>query len=278
MYERPRRARVVFIALMLAAVTVVTLDFRQRPDGPVEQVQRGVLGVFAPVQRAVSAVFSPVGDLLGGIGGLGKVRRENRELREEVERLRAAERGYQDLLTENEQLRGSLAMAKRCGCKTIGAQVIARSGSNFQWSVTIDAGSGEGIRKDMAVLNADGLVGRVVQVSDGYANVLLLNDPSSGVAATLAGNKATGLLRGQGDGDLELELLQAGARVKAGDPVVTQGYQQGVFPAGIPVGVVTSSQGGGLVRRAGVRPFADTETLDVVAVVLAKPERKAAPR
>jgi rod shape-determining protein MreC len=274
-YERPRRARVIFAVLMLAAVTVITLDFRQRPDGPVERLQRVALTVFSPVQRGVSAVLRPVGDAVGGVTGIGETRRRRRELEAEVERLRAAERTQQDLLTENQQLRRTLAMARRCGCRTVGAQVVARSGSNFQLSVTIDAGTRDGIRQDMAVLNGDGLVGRVVQVSHAYANVLLVDDPSSGVAATLAGSKATGLLRGRGGRKLEMELLQADARVKAGEPVVTQGYQSGVFPAGIPIGVVSAVPPAGrtLVRRVGVRAFADTESLDVVAVVIAKPAR-----
>jgi rod shape-determining protein MreC len=261
---------------MLAAVTVVTLDFRESDNGPVERLQRATMAVLGPVQRAASAVFRPVGDALSGIAETGTLRRDNRHLRAEVERLRGAERSHQDLLAENQQLRGTLAMARRCGCRTVGAKVIASSGSNFQWSVTIDAGSEQGIAKDMAVVNADGLVGRVVRASAGYADVLLVTDPSSGVAAILAGSRAPGLLRGNGERDLELELLQPDARVRVGEPVVSQGYEQGVFPSGLPVGVVTSAPApSDLVRRIGVRPFADVHALDVVAVVVAKP---AAPR
>ena len=274
MYERPRRARVAFVALMLAAATVVTVDFRERPDGPVERLQRVALAVVGPVQRGLSAVVRPVGDAVGAVAELGSLRRDNRELRAEVQRLRAAERTWQELLTENAELRGALAMARRCGCRTVGAKVVARSGSSFSWSVTIDAGTRQGVARDMAVLGADGLVGRVVQASAEYASVLLIADPTSGVAATLAGSRAPGLLRGRGGPELELELLQPDTRVRVGEPVLTRGYQEGVFPAGIPVGVVSAAPPAGhLVRRLRVRPFADLAALDVVAVVVAKPAR-----
>jgi len=275
-YEHTRRTRVVFVVLMLAAATVMTLDFRQRPDGPVERLQRVTLAVFGPVQRGVSTVLRPLGDAASAVTG-GTARRDNERLRAEVERLRAAERGYQDLLTENERLRASIAMARRCGCRTVGAQVVARAGSTFQRSVTVDAGRAQGVGPDMAVLDGDGLVGRVLDASGGYASIRLLTDPTSGVAVTLAGSKAPGLLRGRGGRDLQLQMLHPNVGVAVGEPVVTRAYAGGVFPAGIPVGVVTAvgPAADGLVRTATVRPFADSDRLDVVAVVVASPRRPA---
>ena len=277
MYQRPHRARVLFVVLLLAAVTVVTLDYRERDGGPVERLQQTAVSIFGPLQRGLTAVLQPFGDAARSIGGLFTLHRENRELKAEVERLRVQERTYQDLLTENQELRRVLAMAKRCGCDTVGAQVVARSGSNFQWSVTINAGSRQGVAKDMAVINADGLVGRVVQVAPTYATVLLINDPSSGVAAALAGSKAPGLLRGNGDGDLKLELLASDAKVRVGEPVVTQGYANAIFPPGIPIGVVTQvPDPDALVRRISVKPFVNPDSLDMVAVVVSQPAAPAA--
>ena len=97
----------------------------------------------------------------------------------------------------------------------------------------------------MAVLDGDGLVGRVTQVSDAYAIVLLVTDPSSGVAATLArAQRAPPGLRARSRRPASGQRLQlllqrpAGARVRRGEPVVTQAYQGSVFPAGLPIGVV----------------------------------------
>jgi rod shape-determining protein MreC len=224
----------------------------------------------------------PVAGLAGEVAELGGLRDDNRRLEAEVARLRAQERTYADVAGENRRLRGALGMARRCGCRTVGASVVAGPGSNFQLSVTVDAGSRQGVARDMAVVDADGLVGRVTQVSADYATVLLVTDPASGVAATLAGGpargKAPGIVRGSGSQLLSFQPVRAGTAVRRGDPVVTQGYQGGVFPAGLPVGVVERVDPAGaasLVPRVAVRPYAALGTLDVVAVVVDHPARGA---
>jgi rod shape-determining protein MreC len=280
-YERPRRAKAVLALLLAASVVVITIDFRQRQGGPVDQLQRVALAVFGPLERATSAVVRPVGDLVAGVAGIGGLRDRNRRLEAEVARLRAQQRAYLDVLGENDRLRGALGMARRCGCRTVGASVVARSGSSFQLSVTVDAGRRQGVARDMAVIDADGLVGRVTQVTGGYATVLLISDPASGVAASLAGSKAPGVLRGRAGPLLEFQPVQAGTRVAPGDPVVTRAYQGGVFPAGLPVGVVERvEQAGaaGLVPEVAVRPYARLGALNVVAIVVAGPERPTRPR
>jgi rod shape-determining protein MreC len=277
-YQRPRRARTVLAVLLAAAIVLITIDFRQPDGGPVDRLQRLAIAVFGPLQRGASAVVRPVADLAGGVAELGGLRQDNRRLEAEVARLRAQERTYADLLGENRRLRGALRMAARCGCRTVGASVVASSGSNFQLSVTVDAGSRQGVARDMAVVDADGLVGRVTQVTADYATVLLVTDPASGIAATLApGNardQAPGIVKGSGAQLLSFQPVRAGTSVRRGDPVVTQGYQGGVFPAGLPVGVVERVDPAGaasLVPRVAVRPYAALGALDVVAIVVERP-------
>jgi rod shape-determining protein MreC len=282
-YERPRRRQLTILAVLLAAsIVLITIDFRQPDGGPVDRLQRLAIAVFGPLQQGASAVVRPVTGLAGGLSELGGLREDNRRLEAEVTRLRAQERTYADVLAENRRLRGALAMARRCGCRTVGASVVAGPGSNFQLSVTVDAGSRQGVARDMAVVDADGLVGRVTQVSADYATVLLVTDPASGVAATLAGGstrgKAPGIVRGSGAQLLSFQPVRAGTAVRRGDPVVTQGYQGGVFPAGLPIGVVERVEEAGaasLVPRVAVRPYAALGTLDVVAVVVDRPARGA---
>jgi rod shape-determining protein MreC len=282
-YERPRRRQLTILAVLLAAaIVLITIDFRQPDGGPVNRLQRLAIAVFGPLQQGASAVVRPVTGLAGGLSELGGLREDNRRLEAEVARLRAQERTYTDVLAENRRLRGALGMARRCGCRTVGASVVAGPGSNFQLSVTVDAGSRQGVARDMAVVDADGLVGRVTQVSADYATVLLVTDPASGVAATLAGGstrgKAPGIVRGSGAQLLSFQPVRAGTAVRRGDPVVTQGYQGGVFPAGLPIGVVERVEEAGaasLVPRVAVRPYAALGTLDVVAVVVDRPARGA---
>jgi len=283
-YERSRRRQLtVLAALLAAAIVCITADFRQPDGGPVDRLQRLAVAVFGPLQRGASAVVRPVTGLAGELGALGGLRNDNRRLAAEVARLRAQERTYADVLAENRRLRGALGMARRCGCRTVGASVVAGSGSNFQLSVTVDAGSRQGVARDMAVVDADGLVGRVSQVTTDYATVLLVTDPASGVAATLAPGpawgtnrrpprvKAPGIVKGSGTQFLSFQPVRAGTQVRRGDPVLTQAYQGGVFPAGLPVGVVERVDPAGaaaLVPRVAVRPYAALGSLDVVAVVV----------
>ena len=301
MYERPRRARTVLAVLLAASIVLITIDFRQPDGGPVDRLQRLAIAVFGPLQQGVSAVVRPVADLAGGVAELGGLRRDNRRLEAEVARLRAQERTYADVLEENRRLRGTLGMARRCGCRTVGATVVAGSGSNFQLSVTVDAGSRQGVERDMAVVDADGLVGRVTQVTADYAIVLLVTDPASGVAATLAQgpawsntrsapksdprstpwSKAPGIVRGSGTQLLSFQPVRAGTPVRRGDPVLTPAYQGRVFPAGLPIGVVERVDPAGavsLVPRVAVRPYAALGTLDVVAIVVERPSRPRASR
>ena len=276
-YERPRRRQLAVLALLLvASIVVITIDFRQRQGGPVDRLQRVAIAVFGPLQQGASAVVRPIGNLVGGVAEIGSLRDENRRLQSEVARLQGQERTYQDVLSENERLRGTLGMAERCGCRTVGASVVAGSGSNFQLSVTVDAGTRQGVARDMAVVDADGLVGRVTQVTADYATVLLVNDPASGVAAALARDKAPGIVRGSGEQLLSFQPVRAGTVVRRGDPVVTQAYQGSVFPAGLPIGVVERVDPAGaasLVPRVAVRPYAALGALDVVAVVVDRPAR-----
>jgi rod shape-determining protein MreC len=265
----------VLVLLLLASVMVITADFREGQGGPVAQLQRVSISVFGPLQRGVTAMVQPIGGFFGAVGQIGRLRAENRRLTAEVQQLRSQERAYQDAISENQRLRGALAMAARCGCQTVGARVVARSGSNFQWSVTIDAGSRRGIAAGMPVLDADGLVGRVSQVTPDYATVMLLDDPASGVAASLARTRAPGIVRGAADAGLYFEPVQAGTDVRAGDEIVTRSYQGGVFPAGLPVGVVARVDPAGaasLVPTVIVRPYANLGGIDVVAVVVSQPQ------
>jgi rod shape-determining protein MreC len=264
----------VLAVLLAAAIVLITIDFRQPDGGPVDRLQRLAITVFGPLQQGASAVVRPVGGLVGGLAEVGGLRDDNRRLEAEVARLRAQERTYADLLDENRRLRGALGMARRCGCRTVGASVVASSGSNFQLSVTVDAGSRQGVDRDMAVVDADGLVGRVTQVTADYATVLLVTDPTSGVAATLARGKAPGIVKGSGAQLLSFQPVRTGTRIQRGDPVVTQGYQGSVFPAGLPVGVVERVDPAGaasLVPRVAVRPYAALGDLDVVAIVVERP-------
>jgi len=264
-----RRARVVLAALVLVSLVLVTADFRSDEGGPLDGVRRVATAVFAPVQASATAVVEPVARLLGGIGDLASTFEDNQRLRDRVAQLVERRRSTEDVERENDELRALLEMREGRGWETVTATTIGIGPSNYEWTITIDVGTEDGVSEDMAVVDGDGLVGRVVLADRSSSRVLLTIDPNFASAARVAGNGEVGNLSGRGSELLLLDLLDPGAAVGPGDEVVTSSYAFGVFPAGVPVGVVEDleQETPDLTRSVRVRPYVDFTSLGTLLVV-----------
>jgi rod shape-determining protein MreC len=155
------------------------------------------------------------------------------------------------------------------------AQIIAiGAAQGFSWTITIDAGSDDGIARDMTVINGDGLVGRVTTVGHTTATVLLASDPDFTVGTRMEGNDEIGFATGQGARPMRVQLLNGRAKVRKGDRMVTFGSQNGrPFVPGVPVGTVSAvlANPGQLTRTVLVEPFVSFSRLDLVGVVIEAP-------
>lgn len=270
MQGRTRRVRLLLAALVVASLTIVTIDYRSEGSGPLDALGRLSLTVVGPIQRGIGAVAAPVGRFLSGLGRGGSLQRKVEALERANAQMRAREEQVADVLRENARLRRQVALKDRFGLRTIAASVTGVSPSNFERAVFIDRGSAEGLRKDMPVLGDGGLVGRVLKVSRDTSVVSLIIDRRSAVAGRLTSTGETGVLEGSGGGMLRFELLDPTATVKVGDRVVTSGYDRGLYPAGLPVGTVVEAPPArtNLSRVVTVRPFVDFSSLDFVFPVL----------
>jgi rod shape-determining protein MreC len=160
--------------------------------------------------------------------------------------------------------------------ETTAAQVIANGISNLEWTIEIDKGSSDGIAVDMPVIAAAGLVGHVIRVTSGASVVQLLIDPDSAVAGRLVTADESGLLEGQGEGDLRMSLVSPDAVVEPDDTVVTAGYRllqgeaQSLYPPDVLIGTISHvlSEDNALEKSITVRPAVDFSTLDIVLVVV----------
>jgi rod shape-determining protein MreC len=263
--------------LLIAAIALITLDFKDGGTSPA----RGVgAAVFGPVERIAHDVTDPVTSLFDSITGgpsaqstISNLQRQNAQLRAQ---LSAAQLGNAD----QPQLTKLLLLAGRGGYRIVPASVIA-AGGDFSDSVTLDVGGNDGIKRDETVLNGSGLVGTVTQVSSDTATVLLATDASSVVGVRLAGNNEIGDVTGTGKsmagtGMLKLSLFDANAVLQPGQNLITFGSvgDQPYVP-GVPVGTIVSVQNsaGSLTQTALVRPFADFTTLGVVGVVVQGPRQ-----
>lgn len=272
-----QRARRVVGVLVLACLTVITLDARPGA-GPLDPLRQVVGGLMGPAESATAAAFEP-------FTGLGDALRTNHALRGDVARLEADNaRLRQKVATlpldqaRLAELEGLTKTVADTGYSMVTARVVAVGPmQSFSRTVTIDAGTSSGIRKDMTVLNSDGLVGRVVSATSSTATVLLIVDTDSVVGGRLGTDNEIGFLRGRGSADntgrLALDLMDKSVVPSKDDVVVTWGSKDGVpYVAGIPIGRVESvvSSPRQSSRLAVIKPFVDFTALDVVGVVVPK--------
>lgn len=272
MYRPRRRGRLLLIVFLALSILLITLDFRGGSGGPLEQARDITSTIVAPIQRGLNAVTRPVGNFFSSIADLASLRSENAELEAELEGIRADVSEARDLAGENDELRDLLELEESwVSMDRVAAQVIADSPGNYRWAVVIDRGATHGIKKDMAVIGPEGLVGKILTVDSHQSTVLLIIDPSLGVGATTDERRLTGIAYGNGEGeDLALRFVSKDEDVQVGDRVLTSNYNGKVFPAGIPIGYVDAIGGD---QRASdfdidVRPYVDFATLNFLYVLL----------
>lgn len=270
------RTRLVLASLLLAALSLVTVDLRLGDASPLHSLRGAAAAALGPVERAAAAVTRPVSQVVDRVGAPAGVEERVTALQRENDELRLALRSSGFARARARQLDELLRVASVGQYRVLPAQVIARGpAQGLAWTVGIDAGRNDGITTDMTVLNGDGLVGRVRTVSATTATVLLAVDPGSSVGVRLE-NLETGVVTGRGREPLLAELFDPTATVRKGDRLVTWGSRGAApFVPGVPVGEVVAVQGapGSLTKRAVVRPYVDAGALDLVGVVVAPPRR-----
>jgi rod shape-determining protein MreC len=257
-----RGPRLLLVLLLLTAFTLTALDARSGDGSPFDALRRGADAALGPAQRALGGGVRSAGKLVGGDSD------EQAELREENDRLRAELRRTDDLRRRVRELDELLRLGDAGSYPMVPARVSAVGASfGFESTVTIDAGSGDGIEPGQTVVHGDGLLGRTVRVGPFTSTVLLLTDPGFTVGARLDRQGTVGLATGTGDG-LEFALVEGG-RLQEGDALLTTGSD--TFVPGVPVGRVTSVDAGRLVSTATVEPFVDVTAVDLVGVVTEPP-------
>jgi rod shape-determining protein MreC len=275
--SRARSTRLLVVTLVSASLITITVDYRQGDSGALAAAGDTAIAVIAPLQEAVSKVTDPIGNFFSTLVRLPAIRREKEELESRVAVLEeqvATTTSDRTRLNEVEALLGlQESFSERV--ETTAAQVIANGVSNFEWTITIDKGSSDGIADEMPVVAAAGLVGHVVRVTPDSSIVQLIIDPESFVAGRLDGSGETGLLEGEGDGDLRMSQVEADIQVLPDERVVTAGYRFGgvaesLYPPNVLIGTVSRvlSDDSALEKFVTVRPAVDFSTLSVVLVVL----------
>jgi rod shape-determining protein MreC len=260
---------IVAVALLVASLLVFT---------GTPYVTRGFVAVKNVFAVAAGPVLKGVTFVTGGIGGtfdtyfnLVRAKKENTELRRKVESLQMENQAMVETQKENQRLRALLAFSQRTPGAYVAARVIGEDLKNWYKCVIIDKGKNYGIRERMTVLTGEGLVGQVVEAHQWHSKVMVINDTNSAVDVYVDGKNTRGVLEGTGQSACRLKYVRKTDQPENGDKLMTSG-KDGVYPKGIPVGLVTTVTVGkaGIFADIDVMPFNDYKKLNEV-LVLKKP-------
>lgn len=264
------RSRLLLVILLVTSLFLITLDLR---GVSITKTSRSATESFlAPVQRGVSDFFSPVGNFFSNVKNFGKTKAELSATKAENEKLKNELVVSADVQGQLTKLKAALNLAGRGKFQVVSGRVIGEgSASTFSQTITIDAGSRDGVKKDMTVISGAGLVGIVKETTANSSIVLLMSDPTFRVGVRIARSQGVGVLLGQGNGSYLLQLLDAAGTIQKDDVLLTLGSDGNrPFVAGIPVGRVISVNDttASLTQEANVKGFVTLNNLGAVSVIV----------
>jgi rod shape-determining protein MreC len=273
------RYRNLIILVGVLFLQVLGLAMQVKKNGADEEKTRLIriwaVDAITPLERTLVWVQNGSGNLWHNYFYLRGVRAENRQLKDQIEQMRLQQVRLADDAAQARRLQTLLAFKEQFISHTVAAQVIGSSGSDLSRIIYIDKGEKAGIQRDMAVMTSDGIVGKVLLAYPSVAQVLLINDQSSGVGALLEKTRLQGVLRGTANGEVMLERVMSDEQVLPGETVLTSGGDQ-IFPKGLPVGTVMKvGNGRDLFLNIRIKPAADLSKLEEVLVLVEKQERQA---
>jgi rod shape-determining protein MreC len=269
--RRNTSQRLTLVILVLASITLVTLDYRGEANRGITSVRNDARDVVSPVQRVLSDAFRPIGDFFSGAVNYGSAVKENQQLRNQLGALRrevlqneAAEQQLQAIL-------GQQHLPYVQNLPTLLAEVISGSTSNFEDTFEIDRGTSSGVGVGMPVVAGPGLVGTVVSAGLSTSVVQTITDPGVVIGVRLDTPGALPVeAAGQGAGyDLDLSGVTATMAPHIGELVYTSGVMGDSLPAGLPVGTVASVHysAGSLTKTVKVKPIAGLQGFAEVTVL-----------
>ena len=264
----------ILVGILFAQVLGLAIQVRRTSgDESSRLIRVWAVGAITPFEKTIVWLQKDSGNLWHEYVYLRGVRQENRDLKMEIERLRLEQVRLSEDAGQARRLQALLAFKEQYVAKTVAAQVIGSSGSEQSRSIFIDKGSNDGVANDMAVITAEGVVGKVLHTFGSTAQVLLINDQSSGVGAILEKSRIQGVLKGTPLGDVVLERVMSDEAVTPGEEVLTSGGDL-IFPKGLPVGAVTKvNRTAEAFLSIQIKPAVSLSKLEEVLVVMQKEHR-----
>jgi len=259
----------LFMAVMVGHIVLISAQVNSRRGVPM--LEEVTFGAFAEVQRASAQVIGNVQEGWQNYFALQQIRRENDDLKQRVAQLEIKVQQERAQAEQTRTLQGLLKLQQDTAPPTLAANVIGASADAYFRTISIDKGTAEALRTDMAVIAPAGVVGRIILPTRRAAKVQLLIDRNAAAAALIERSRAQGVVIGTGGGTMTMAYLPGSADVKVGDRVVTSGIDR-IYPKGFVIGQIESLQrGAGEFNGIVIRPAVDFSSLEAVLVVTAPP-------
>jgi len=264
----PRRPTLLFIVVLSLLFILMSLSSRTRYVGETRTMfERTVMTIFSPVPKTVNWIGQTASDMFHGYLDMRRSVNENLELHRKVIELTTENLKMRQSEGDLKRLRSLLGYSEEFSMPTTMAEAVMLDTSGRFKAIIIDRGSTAGIQINDAVVNANGLIGRVVLTTKDMAKIQLVIDANSSVGVLTERTRRQGVLRGDGAGDAQLYDIPSLADVQPGDAVLTAGID-GIYPKGIPVGrVVKAEKGQDLFKNIAVKPTVDFGSIEEVIIL-----------
>jgi rod shape-determining protein MreC len=266
------RNRVVLTTGLLLIFALHLFSAGVRPDARASKPSLLLLEVLKPAQVAESEMAGDASGFFHNYFDLVSVRQDNLRLRQRIAQLEGQQARMAELEAENRHLADLLELREALESAAIGADVIGSDATGLSRTLVLAEGQDQGLRRDMAVISTDGVVGKLIAVSRGASRVLLINDHNSALDAFDQRSRARGIIAGVVEDGMIMKYVDRSEDIKPGDTIVTSGLD-GIFPRGLLVGEAArvSQEGPGLFLNVEVKAAVDFRKLEQVLILTTKP-------
>jgi len=266
------RHRPLSLLAALILAQVLLLAFQIKRENNVRLVRYWTVQTLTPVERAGTWSFSRIGGLWSGYIGLRNARTENARLQKELDDLRMRNRELESQAAEGQRLASLLNFRNaHSEASMLAAEVIGASADPTSHTLFINRGERDHVRRNLAVITPEGIVGKIVEVFPTSSQVLLINDKESGVGALFAGTRTHGVVKGSGDPNPRMDYIVNDEKVQVGDKILTSGEDH-IFPKDLPIGKVESAKAAAPFQVISIDPAARLDRLEDVLVLLTQQE------
>ena len=263
-----QKAPWILAILLLSQIMLMSYNAK-RPDSEQSLLRTWIMTPLSAVGKASNSVLSSITGTIASYTDLRGARAENLQLREENEQLRGDLNRAVERAAELDLLRTQLALPSHTKYRQLAGNVMARDSSNWFRRLTIDLGSLDGVKLNMPVATAGGIVGRIISVGPNFSMVQVITDKQAGVGAMLQNSRAPGQLRGLDNTRCELKNISTSVNVLEGEAVVTTGLDR-IYPKGMLIGTVEriESDPNAPFNKIIVKPAAPVDRIEHVLVLL----------